>query len=46
MHSRKKGKTGFLALKLDVSKAYDRMERPFLYSICKDWAFLKNGLIE
>ena len=26
MHGRKKGKTGSLALKLDVSKAYDRME--------------------
>ena len=26
MHIRKKGKTGSLALKLDVSKAYDRVE--------------------
>ena len=26
MHGWKKGKTGNLALKLDVSKAYDRME--------------------
>ena len=26
MHGRKKGKTGSLALKLDVSKTYDRME--------------------
>ena len=26
MHGRKKGKTGTLAMKLDISKAYDRVE--------------------
>lgn len=35
MHRRKKGKTGALALKLDVSKAYDRVE----------WDFLKGMMI-
>ena len=36
MQGRKKGKTGTLALKLDVSKAYDRVE----------WDFLKRIMIK
>ena len=36
MQGRKKGKTGALALKLDVSKAYDRVE----------WDFLKRIMIK
>ena len=39
MHSRKKGQTGSLALKLDVSKAYDRVERPFIQSIMQRLGF-------
>ena len=39
MHARKKGKTGALALKLEVSKAYDRMEWLFLQGIMQKLGF-------
>ena len=40
MHSRKKGKKGSLALKLDMSKGYDRVEWPFLKGIMTKRGFL------
>ena len=43
MHSKKKGKTGSLALKLDVSKAYDQVEWLFLQGIMQRMGFPKNG---
>ena len=33
MHSRMKGKKGFMAIKLDVSKAYDQVEWRFLETV-------------
>ena len=39
MHSRKKGKKGSLALKIDISKAYDRIEWQFLKSIMEKMGF-------
>ena len=38
MHAKKKGKKGTFALKLDISKAYDRVEWQFLQRIME-----KNG---
>ena len=35
MHSRRSGRRGSLALKLDISKAYNSVERDFLKGIMK-----------
>ena len=40
MHSREKGKKGSLALKLDISKVYDRVEWHFLQGIMAKLGFL------
>ena len=44
MHARKKGKTGALALKLDVGKAYDRVEWLFLQGIMQKLGFLEKWI--
>ena len=44
MHGRKKGKKGALALKLDVSEAYDRVEWAFLRGMMVRLGFLEDWI--
>ena len=41
---RKKGKKGSIALKLDIGKAYDRVEWPFLQGMMQKMGFLDRWI--
>ena len=43
MHYRKKGKKGYMALKLDVSKALIGWSGPSFKGLCSGWVFLNRG---
>jgi hypothetical protein len=43
MHTRMKGKKGFMVVKLDMSKAYDKMEWRFLEAVMRQMGLLQGG---
>lgn len=45
MKHKNKGRNGEVALKLDISKAYDRVSWSFFKQRMHTWAFVANGLI-
>ena len=45
LEHKKEGKENFMAVKLDMSKAYDRVEWGFIEKVMEKMAFMKIGLI-
>ena len=45
MQTRLGGKKGFMVVKLDMSKAYDRVKWHFLERAMKNWVLITGGLI-
>jgi hypothetical protein len=43
MHTRMLSKLGYMGIKLDMSKAYDRMKWAFLEAVMKKWNFRIDG---
>lgn len=44
MKQKRKGKTSYIGLKLDMSKAFDRLEWPFLFDIIRSLGFHEDWI--